>query len=189
MNLRNPVMPLLVAVLALGNLSDAHGAQYKLVNPAASKIDFTYNQMGSRVYGTFGEFKARLDFDSANVAAAHTEITIELDSVDAGSQDATDELKTAAWFNTETFPQARFESSKITALGDERYHVEGRLTLKGVTRDIEAEMSLKAESGIGVFNGQLVLKRGDFKIGDGAWADGMVSNEINIHFRVVAPEQ
>ena len=189
MNARYPVMSLLVALLALGSLGDAHGAQYKSVNPKASKIDFNFKQTGSRVYGIFGKFKAKLDFDTANIAAAHTEITIKLDSVDAGSQDATDELKTSDWFNTEVFPMARFESSKITALGDERYRVEGHLTLKGVTRDIEAEMSLKAESGIGVFNGQFVLKRDDFKIGTGSWANGMVSNEINIHFRVVAPEQ
>lgn len=189
MSARNSVMSMLLALLILGSLSEAQGAQYKLVNPTASKIDFNYKQTGSRVYGTFGEFAAKLDFDTANIAAAHTEITIKLDSVDAGSQDATDELKTPDWFNTETFPVARFESSKITALGDERYRVEGRLTLKGVTREIEAEMSLKAESGIGVFNGQLVLKRDDFEIGSGAWANGMVSNEINIHFRVVAPEQ
>lgn len=189
MNVRNPVMSLLVAVLALGSLSEVHGAQYTLVNPTASKIDFNYKQTGSRVYGTFGEFEAKLDFDTANIAAAHTEITIKLDSVDAGSQDATDELKTTDWFNTEMFPEAHFESSKITALGDDRYQVDGRLTLKGVTREIKAEMSLKAESGIGVFNGEFTLKRDDFKIGDGAWADSIVSNAINIHFRVVAPEQ
>ena len=189
MNARNAVMPLLVALLALGSLGNALGAEYRSVNPKASKIDFNYKQTGSRVYGTFGEFEATLDFDTARIGAAHTEISIKLDSVDAGSPDATNELKTPDWFNTEVFPMARFESSKITALGDERYRVEGRLTLKGVTRDIEAEMSLKAESGIGVFNGQFVLKRDDFKIGTGSWANGMVSNEINIHFRVVAPEQ
>lgn len=189
MNARNAVMPLLVALLALGSLGDALGAQYQSVNPKASKIDFNYKQTGSRVYGTFAKFKAKLDFDTANIAAAHTEITIELKSVDAGSQDATDELKTPDWFNTEQFPNASFESSKITAMGDDRYRVDGRLTLKGVTREIEAEMSLKGEGGIGVFNGQFVLKRDDFKIGTGSWADGMVSNEINIHFRVVAPEQ
>ena len=87
MNARYPVISLLVALLALGSLGDAHGAQYKSVNPKASKIDFNFKQTGSRVYGTFGEFKARLDFDTANIAAAHTEITIKLDSVDAGSQD------------------------------------------------------------------------------------------------------
>ena len=189
MNARNLATGLLLALFAVGDLANAYGAQYKKVNLTASKIDFTYEQTGSRVYGTFAKFKAKLDFDTANIAAAHTEITIELKSVDAGSQDATDELKTPDWFNTEQFPKARFESSNITALGDDRYRVDGRLTLKGVTRDIEAEMSLKGEGGIGVFNGQFVLKRDDFKIGTGSWANSMVSNEINIHFRVVAPEQ
>ncbi|MNR61718.1 hypothetical protein D3C85_1835430 [compost metagenome] len=48
---------------------------------------------------------------------------------------------------------------------------------------------LKSESSIGIFDGELVLKRDDFKMGEGEWADSMVSNEINIRFRMVAPQR
>jgi polyisoprenoid-binding protein YceI len=37
------------------------------------------------------------------------------------------------------------------------------------------------------FDGSLVLKRADYAIGDGIWADfGTVANEIQIKFRLVA---
>lgn len=40
-----------------------------------------------------------------------------------------------------------------------------------------------------MFDGELVLKRDDFKIGAGEWADSVVSNAITIKFKMVAPER
>ena len=54
---------------------------------------------------------------------------------------------------------------------------------------MEVPVLLKSESGIGIFDGQLTLKRSDFKIGAGEWADTVVSDDINIRFRMVAPAQ
>ncbi len=190
MNPRFPRSIALAAVLTFGTLTCAHAVQYKQVNASASQISFTYNQMGARVYGTFGKFEAKIDFDSANPSAARAALTIQLDSIDAGSSDANSELQKPAWFNTATYPQAKFVSSSVTALGNNRYEVTGKLTLKGLTREVGAQVTLKPQSAIGVFDGEFILKRADFKIGEGEWADfGVISNEINIKFRVVAPEQ
>lgn len=190
MSYRFPRSSLLAAVLAFGMLSGAHAVEYKQVNASASQISFTYNQMGARVYGTFGKFEAKIDFDSANPAAAHAALTIQLNSIDAGNSDANSELQKPAWFNTAAYPEAKFVSSSVTALGNNRYAVVGKLTLKGITREVGAQITLKPQSAIGVFDGEFILKRGDFKIGEGEWADyGVISNEINIKFRVVAPEQ
>lgn len=180
----------LTAVLLAGALACAHAVEYKQVNATASQISFTYNQMGTRVYGTFGQFEATLDFDPANPAAARAAFTIQLSSIDAGSSDANSELQKPAWFNTQAYPVARFESTRVTALGNGRYAVTGKLTLKGMTRTIRAQVSLKPQNAIGVFDGTFILKRADFRIGEGEWADyGVISNDINIRFRVVAPEQ
>jgi hypothetical protein len=54
---------------------------------------------------------------------------------------------------------------------------------------VEVKVALKEQSGIGVFDGEFVLKRDDFKIGAGEWADSVVSNGIVIKFKMVAPER
>ncbi|MBH2037445.1 MAG: YceI family protein [Pseudomonadales bacterium] len=174
--------------LMLGMTPLAGATEYTRVNPTASKISFTFNQMGSEVYGTFGKFEATLDFDTANLAAAHTKLVIDMASIDAGSEDANTELQKPAWFNTAQFPQGVFESTQVTDLGDNRYAVKGNLTLRGMTREVQVMVELKPESGIGLFNGEFVLKRDHFKIGEGEWADTVVSKDIDIKFRVVAPE-
>jgi hypothetical protein len=41
-----------------------------------------------------------------------------------------------------------------------------------------------------VFDGEFILKRADFKIGEGEWAgNSVVSNDIHIKFKMVAPQR
>ncbi len=177
-----------VAALLIGALPCAQAREYTEVNDTASTISFTYYQMGSRVYGTFATFRGTLTFDTQNPAVSHAGLVIDLGSIDAGSTDANDELKKPAWFDTATYPQASFHSTAVKALGDDRYLISGTLSLRGITRAVEVPVVLKSEDAIGIFDGELILRRADFKLGEGEWADSFVSSEINIRFRMVAPE-
>jgi polyisoprenoid-binding protein YceI len=186
---RFPRFAALLAILLAGTLPCAHAVEYTQVNTTASKISFTYNQFGSRAYGTFGKFDATLDFDTANPSAAHAKLTIDLASIDAGGSDANNELQKPAWFNTADYPVATFESTGVKALGNHRYLITGNLALRGMTRELQVKVLLKPEKAIGIFDGDIILKRRDFKIGEGEWGDTVVSNDINIRFRIVAPER
>lgn len=180
---------LLAAACSLCVVFAAQAVEYTRVNTNASQISFTYHQMGSRMYGTFGKFEATLDFNTDNIDSARTTLHIYLNSIDAGSEDANTELVKPAWFNTEKFPVAVFESRRFTRLAEHRFLVDGQLTLKGVTRDVQVPVELKPDSDIGIFDGDLVLKRDDFGLGAGEWADTVVSKDIEIKFKVVAPQQ
>ncbi|WP_446432499.1 YceI family protein [Pseudomonas sp. 1152_12] len=182
----------LVVLLALvfGGVSNARAAEYKDVNRTASQISFTFQQFGQRVYGTFSDFEGSLSFDTQKPEAARALLTIQLASINAGSQDTNTQLQQAAWFDTATYPVGVYESSGATALGNNRYTISGNLTIKGITRPVAITVLLKEQSGIGVFDGEFVLKRADFKIGEGEWAgNSVVSNDINIKFKMVAPQR
>ncbi|CAI8761670.1 Polyisoprenoid-binding protein [Pseudomonas sp. IT-347P] len=180
---------LLAAACSLCVVSAAQAAEYTRVNTSASQISFTYNQMGSRMYGTFGKFEATLDFDADDIDNARTTLHIDLNSIDAGSEDANTELVKPAWFDTERFPVAVFVSKRFTQIAEHRYRVDGELTLKGITRKVQVPVELKPDSDIGIFDGELVLKRDEFGLGAGEWADTVVSRDIEIKFKVVAPQQ
>lgn len=186
---RFPRYAVWLAALTFGAPACAEAAQYTQVNATASTLSFTYNQFSSRVYGTFSQFEGTLDFDTAKPSAAHAGLTIQLDSIDAGSSDANEELKKPAWFDTAHSPVATFESTAVKSLGGNRYSITGNLALRGITRVVQVPVLLKTENAIGIFDGQLTLKRSDFKIGEGEWADTVVSDDINIRFRMVAPER
>ena len=180
----------LPVALVLGFIASAQAVEYKDVNRTASQISFTYTQLGQRVYGTFSEFEGTLTFDTQQPEAGQAVLKIQLASIDAGSPDANDELQRASWFDTATYPVGVYESNGARALGDNRYRITGNLTIKGITRPVNIEVVLKEQSGIGVFDGEFILKRGDFRIGEGEWAgNSVVSNDINIKFKMVAPQR
>ncbi|MBY8947840.1 MULTISPECIES: YceI family protein [unclassified Pseudomonas] len=181
---------ILTLALVLGVIGCAQAAQYTDVNRTASQISFTYKQLGQRVYGTFGDFEGTLSFDTQKPESGHALLKIQLASIDAGSPDANDELQRASWFDTATYPVGVYESTAVKALGDNRFNISGNLTIKGTTRPVAVNVVLKELDGIGVFDGEFILKRGDFKIGEGEWAgNSVVSNDINIKFKMVAPQR
>lgn len=178
------------AALALGGLlasAPALALEFNAVQPAASRLDFTVKQMGVPVDGKFHKFTARMKFDPARPEAAQAELEIDLASIDAGSSEANQEVVGRQWFDVKTHPSARFVSTGLKPLGGGRYELAGKLTIKGRTRDAIAPLTFRQEGSRGIFEGSLVIKRADFAIGEGPWADfTAVANEIPVRFHIVA---
>lgn len=108
-----------------------------------------------------------------------------MNSVALPAADFAVEIKRERWFDAANFPEATFESKGFRALDAGRYEVGGTLTLKGVSLDIPAPLTLKTEGSDLVAEGQFEVKRLDFNVGDGPWADtDTVANEVQIKFEL-----
>ncbi|MCL2657883.1 MAG: YceI family protein [Betaproteobacteria bacterium] len=152
-----------------------------------STLSFVSKQMGVPVDGSFKRFKATLAFDPAKPQSGSTSFDLDMASIDAGSQEANDEVADAKWFNLKQYPRASFKSSAIKPLGNNRFELHGALTIKGTSKDVVAPASFKQDGVNGVFDGAFTLKRLDFKIGEGEWADtSTVADEVQIKFHLVA---
>lgn len=172
------------AVWLLGVLlaAQADAVEYNRVQTSASSIRFISKQMGVPVKGAFGKFSAQLSFDPDKPQAAHASVDIDMSSIDAGSAEANQEVTGKNWFAVKQFPTAHFESSRITPIGGARYQVAGKLTIRNVTREVSAPFTFRN----GVFEGRYVLKRLDYGIGQGVWADvGTVADEVEVRFNFV----
>lgn len=183
-------MKLILNILALFVVlasPTASAVEYRTVLPAQSVIGFEFNQMGVSIKGGFKRFVAQMVFDSAKPEAARAQIDIDLASIDAGSSEADEESAGRLWFNRSTYPRAQFVSSKIRPLGNNRYEMRGTLTLKGRSREMVVPVTFTPGKVGAIFNGSFVLKRLDFGIGEGMWADvDTVANEVEVNFRIAA---
>ncbi|MBI5791796.1 MAG: YceI family protein [Rhodocyclales bacterium] len=165
----------------------AQAVEFTQYQHGRSSLSFVYKQMNVPVDGQFKSFRAKIAFDPAKPAAAKAEFEIDLASVDAGSKDANDEVAAKAWFDTKTHPVARFVATSVKPLGNNRFEVAGKMSIKGKTQDLSTPVTVTQQGSNATFDGSLVLKRADYGIGDGVWADfGTVANEIQIKFRLVA---
>jgi polyisoprenoid-binding protein YceI len=156
-------------------------------DPAKSSVTATFKQMGVPVEAKFKQFVAQIDYDAAKPAASKASVEIQTASLDLGDPDYNKEVAKKEWFNTAQFPKASFVSTAIAPAGAGKLNVSGKLTIKGRSANVSFPLSVKAEGGKQVFEGQLPIKRLAFNIGEGEWKDtSMVADEVVIKFRVTA---
>ena len=152
---------------------------------AQSEIAFTSKQMGVPVDGRFKKFDAQVAFDPKKPEAAKIGFTIDLASVALGVAETEAEVAKADWFDTKKFPQASFQSASVKAAGPGKYEVAGKLTIKGASQNVVVPVTLAQSGAATTATGAFVIKRLDFKIGDGDWKDtSMVANDVQVKFKL-----
>lgn len=177
----------LLALLAALAVPLAHAVEYRTVLPKQSNIQFEFHQMGVAVKGGFKRFTTQMRFDPARPEAASARIEIDLASIDTGAPEADEESAGKLWFNRSVYPTARFVSSQVRMLGSNRYEMRGTLTLKGRSRELVVPVTFHPGKNAALFDGGFILKRLDFGIGEGMWADvATVANEVQVRFRIAA---
>jgi polyisoprenoid-binding protein YceI len=167
----------------------AYAVEFDRVIAERSAVSFGYKQMGVAAEGRFKRHSAQLSFDPARPESGRARVEIELASVDTGFAEGDEELRSKGWFHTAQYPKAIFVSTAVKGAGANRYEVAGKLTIKGITRDIVVPATFAVQGGGGQFEGAFFVKRLDFKIGEGVWSDlETVANEVQVRFRIaVAP--
>ena len=111
---------------------------------------------------------------------------VDTGSARFGTAELDGELGKPGWLANGSFPQASFQSSAIKTTAAGRFEVSGRLTLKGATRDLVVPVQLAQQGGQSTASGSFAIKRLDFKVGEGEWADtSLLANDVVVRFKLV----
>ena len=181
---RSFIPPLAAMLMAASGGAPAQGV---LIDK--SEIRFVSKQMGVNVEGRFRKWKANLDFRSKEPAKSKAELEIDLASIDLASEESEAELRRPLWFDTAKFPVAKFVSTGWKDLGGDRFEISGMLSIKGTARNVVVPVALvKDAAGNSVAQGQFAVRRLEFNVGEGVWADTeAVANEVIVRVRMVLP--
>jgi polyisoprenoid-binding protein YceI len=170
---------------AAATLPAAAQAPAQKVVLAQSEIAFTSRQMGVPVDGKFRKWDAQIAFDPRKPEAGKVSFSIDAGSAGFGSPETDAEVPKAEWFDVARFPQATFQSSAMKALGGGKFEVAGKLGIKGSTRDVVVPVAMAQAGGTTSATGAFTIKRLDFKIGEGEWADtSLVANDVQVRFKL-----
>jgi polyisoprenoid-binding protein YceI len=160
----------------------------KLV-PTGSAISFTSKQMGVNVEGSFKKFDAQVAFDPKKPDGGKISFTIDLTSVDIGDASTMAELKKPGWFDSARVPAATFTSTGAKAVGPGKFEFTGNLSIKGISKPVTVPITLTQQSaaaGQTQADGSFVIKRLEYKIGDGDWNDvSLVANDVQVKVRLM----
>jgi polyisoprenoid-binding protein YceI len=128
-----------LAALVLG-ASWAGAAEVYDIDPAHSSVGFKIKHLGiTTVPGKFARFKGTVTLDKHESAAARVEAAIEAASIDTGIEARDKHLKSPDFFDVDKFPDIRFVSTKVSKMKDDKFVMEGDLTMHGVTKPVKLD--------------------------------------------------
>ena len=94
------------------------------------------HMMVSKVKGHFDSYTANLDVaDPTDLSDAKISFTLDVASINTKSTDRDNHLKSADFFDVDTFPSISFTSTNVEKDGND-YKVTGDLTIKDVTKPV-----------------------------------------------------
>ena len=166
------ITPAAVAAALAGMLATAPvlAADYAQAPGAGSILVFASKYDGEVFTGSFPGFATKLSFDPANPAAGKLDVTIPLAGARSGNSDRDSTLQGKDFFNVAQFAQARYTANGFRDLGNGQYAADGTLELRGVSKPVTLTFTWAAGAQP-VLTGKATVKRLDFGVGGGDWAD------------------
>lgn len=161
-----------LAVASIATFSIAKPVAYK-IDPTHTATVFSWNHLGfSTPSANFTDIQGTINVDNEKPANSSVNVTIPLSSLNTNVKALDEHLKTADFFDAAKYPNITFKSTKVQALGKNKYKITGNLTVKDVTKPVILDAVLnkqgvhpmtKAES-IG-FNATTSFDRSAFGVG------------------------
>jgi polyisoprenoid-binding protein YceI len=166
------------------------------IDPAHSEVGFSIRHMAiSTVHGRFALKGGTVILNSKNVSDSAVEALIDVQSVDTGTAQRDDHLKSPEFFDVAKNPTATFKSMHISRSGD-GFDVLGNLTLHGVTKPVTLHMDEPSKEQTGIdnkmhrgFSATTTLHRQDFGL---VWngvvksGDNVIGDDVKMTFDIEA---
>lgn len=188
---------LLLALASFADLSAA-GLSFDFKDPkGVNNVQFNLDAPLEAIAGTGTGITGTVVFDPANPETTSGSIKLATASLSVGNSLMKDHMLSADWLDAAGHPEILFSADSLTDLKDQggrlQGTVKGKLSLKGITRDVTAPVSLSYLPGklgarinkpdvkgdLLVVRANFTIKRSDFGIMAGKYLD-KVSDEIQL---------
>jgi len=164
------------------------------IDPVHSEIGFSArHMMVSKVRGKFTNFSGEIVTGNDPLQSSATAV-IDLKSISTGQDQRDAHLRSADFFEVETYPTMTYRSTGVR-FEDDNYILDGELTLKGVTKRVPLVLEL---NGFGPdpygghragFSASGEINRRDFNVNFSAPLQNggvVVSDKITLHLEIEA---
>jgi polyisoprenoid-binding protein YceI len=142
------------------------------IDPYHNFAQFTVKHMMiATVTGRLGPISGTLHFDPNVLTTGSVEATIDLAALSTGVDMRDNDLRSPNFFDVEHYPTISFRSTRVEHVEDDQYHVQGDLTIHGVTRPVTLDVTYEGVAspdpfGVGSqragFSAETTLSRKEF---------------------------
>ncbi|MFZ0571261.1 MAG: YceI family protein [Rhodomicrobium sp.] len=168
-----------LGALSLSGTGKASASEWS-VKPEESQIAFEATGGGYTTKGTFAQYRTEIEFDPDLPEQTSVTVLLNMNSAATGMADADQTLKSADFFNPAQYPTAQFVAKGAKPTGNGRYILNGRLTLKGVTKPIALPFLIDIKSGTARVSAEMKINRLDFGVGPQSLAGLAIDNDVKL---------
>lgn len=164
------------------------------IDPAHSEVGFVVRHLVvTKVRGRFANFSGTI-VTAENPLESSVDIEVDLNSITTNQEQRDGHLRSADFFEVETYPTMTYKASGARQDGD-KFVLDGELTLKGVTKVVPLTFELNgfgenpvAGGTIAGFSGTASINRKEFNVNFERVQNGIavVSDKIDILIEVEA---
>jgi len=107
-----------------------------------ASVQFKISHLGySWMWGRFNDFKGVFSYDEKDKVASKIAVTVNTASIDSNHAERDKHLRSDDFLEVEKYPEAKFVSTSYTEGSDGKAILKGKLTLHGVTKEVEVAVS------------------------------------------------
>lgn len=171
--------------LATALTSVALAAEWQIV-PQTSRLSWSTHFNHQPVSGQFTKWDGKINLDPDHPETGSITITVDVTSITSQDDERDATLKSPDFFNTQSFPQAVFTSTKISKTS-QGYVAAGNLSMAGVTKPLAVPFTLTVNGKQALAQGTIHISRKAFGIGKGQWAKASQLDDLAlVSFTVAA---
>jgi polyisoprenoid-binding protein YceI len=176
------------SLLLLFGLS-AQAATWEL-DSAKSKVIFQYSYKNTPYQGEFKDVKATFKIDPTSPGACEFSVTIPIAKLSVSSKEVVDYLLDVDLFDVDQFPTATFKANKCRLQSVNSFVSDGTLTIRNQTKPMSFPFKLELGSGGFHLTSEVTIKRLDFGVGQGYWANtAEIPNDVKVKVDVYAAQK
>jgi polyisoprenoid-binding protein YceI len=166
-----------------GVFAFAQVPQWQIIREG-STISFAGTQNNAPVTAEFTSFDAKIYFDENNLKDSHVNFTVDMNSIKGSFVELISMLKTSDWFDTSSYPTAKFTSTAFTHQEGNQYQVSGELEVRDKKAPITLLITVAQKTPTTLLvKGETDIKRTMFGVGQGDWSDTKeVKDEVKVNF-------
>jgi len=107
-----------------------------------SHVGFKVRHLMSKVRGRFSDVEATVTI-AEQPLDSRVEVTVDLASIDTRDANRDAHLRSADFFDVDRNPTMTFRSTGLRQVGEDRYDLDGDLTIAGVTRPLTLQVTFE----------------------------------------------
>ncbi|MFW5758761.1 MAG: YceI family protein [Bacteroidota bacterium] len=150
------------------------------INQNASLVSFEVKNMGVKtVEGTITGMHGTVNFSPDDTENSYFKVCIKSSTINTNNNKRDKHLREEDFFDVEEYPEICFESDNISATKN-GYEVQGKLTIRNVTRIVTIPFSYEDK----ILTGNFSVERKNYNVGDG-FNNFIISDEVGVSVKCV----